>query len=77
MAYAHNCELLKLTQMSSDVSFTLHPASRAKYRGGQGTLKSSAWEVLKHSPKGLDAKELVGQIDKFGEYSVDDLSGVS
>ena len=52
-------------------------AHRAKYRGGQGTLKSSAWEVLKHNPKGLDAKELIGQIGKFGEFEVNDVSGVS
>ena len=56
---------------------TLRAAPRATYRGGHGTLKSSAWEVLKHNPKGLDPKELIGQIDNFGEYSVDDISGVS
>lgn len=50
---------------------------RAKYRGGEGSLKSSAWEVLKHNPEGLEAKELVGQIDKLGEYSIKDISGVS
>lgn len=50
---------------------------RAKYQGGQGTLKSSAWEVLKHQPNGLSASDLQKQIDGLGEFSVKDVSGVS
>jgi len=49
---------------------------RARYRDGKGTLKSSAWEVLKHHPGGLTAKELSKEIDNLGEYDANDVSGV-
>ena len=47
-----------------------------KYHGGKGSLKSSAWEVLKHHSGGLSLDELIQGIDKLGEYESTDSSQV-
>lgn len=49
---------------------------RSKYQKGKGSLKSSAWEILKHHPQGLDIDELASKIRDMGEYESKDQSGV-